>query len=173
VQASLAHMRNRFDSADHDRRSHSVRGSGMRMASRTYMIRNIEPGLAQADGNRGLNPRPLVGRAGLEPPTSALSRRERRSVEYATANDVTRCYQSCEFETAATRGISYPGGGGGGPVSGCHAWPSHRQALAVAELIRAGIVRQLSTRGRDRVFEAADNAFPSKQQSAYRPNCYR
>src|SRR5438309_11595226 len=33
----------------------------------------------------------VVGRGGLEPPTSALSRRERRSVEYATANDVTGC----------------------------------------------------------------------------------
>lgn len=63
----------------------------------------------------------VVGRGGLEPPTSALTLRERRGVEYTTANDVTRRYQSCEFETAATRGISYPGGGGGGPVTGCHA----------------------------------------------------
>ena len=32
----------------------------------------------------------VVGRGGLEPPTSALSRRERRSGEFAIAYDVTR-----------------------------------------------------------------------------------
>ena len=35
----------------------------------------------------------LVGRGGLEPPTSALSRRERRSGEFAKANDVAGRYQ--------------------------------------------------------------------------------
>jgi site-specific DNA recombinase len=35
----------------------------------------------------------VVGRGGLEPPTSALSWRERRSGEFAIANDVTRRYQ--------------------------------------------------------------------------------
>ncbi len=35
----------------------------------------------------------VVGRGGLEPPTSALTRLERRSVEYAIANDVTGRYQ--------------------------------------------------------------------------------
>ena len=65
--------------------------------------------------------RSVVGRRGLEPRTSALSRRERRSVEYATANDVARGYQLCEFETAAARGVSYPGGGGGKRATGCQA----------------------------------------------------
>src|SRR5712691_6234706 len=35
-----------------------------------------------------------AGRGRLEPPTSVLSRRERRSVEYAITNDVTRRYWS-------------------------------------------------------------------------------
>ena len=35
----------------------------------------------------------VVGRGGLEPPTSALSRRERRSVVFKRLNDVTGRYQ--------------------------------------------------------------------------------
>ena len=50
----------------------------------------------------------VVGRRGLEPRTSALTRRERRNVEYATANDVTWCYQSCaERQAAITVGGGY------------------------------------------------------------------
>src|SRR5713226_468173 len=42
------------------------------------------------------------GRGRLEPPTSVLSRRERRSVEYATASDVTRTWVVGTFTSAFT-----------------------------------------------------------------------
>jgi hypothetical protein len=43
-----------------------------------------------------------VGRGGLEAPTSALSRRELHSGEFATLNDVARRFQSSRYDACAS-----------------------------------------------------------------------
>ena len=48
----------------------------------------------------------LFGLEGSQPGT--CKQRCRSGAGVAVANDVTWRYQLCEFETAATRGISYP-----------------------------------------------------------------
>jgi hypothetical protein len=79
----------------------SVFGGGPRWTRTTYLARDasicarmaVSRGWDTTKCARMAKSAEVVGRRGLELRTSALSRRERRSVVFERSNDATGCYQ--------------------------------------------------------------------------------